>query len=156
METVQLIRDIVIIGSGLFFIVAVLIALVYVVPLLGSVRRLSDESTRTLIGLEEQSRKLGEALASARALTDAVHESHRRSIDPALRHVEEMADRVNRTARDASYAVEEGVRFAQKTIEQATFYRDRIFQPLIELASFWRGIRAVQRALPGRRSKRQD
>ena len=135
METVQLIRDIVIIASGLFVIVAV----VYVVPLLGSVRRLSDESTRTV-----------------RTMTDAVAESHRKSIGPALEHVEEMTDRLNRTVKEASYAVEEGVRFTRQTIEQATYYRDRVFQPLIEIASLWRGIQAIKRALPRRRSSRRN
>ncbi len=139
METVQLIRDIVIIGSGLLVMVAVVVALVYVVPLLGSLRRLSEESTRTV-----------------NTMTDAVTESHRKSIGPALEHVEEMTDRLNRAVKEASYAVEDGVRFTRQSIEQATYYRDRIFQPLIEMASLWRAIRAVKNALPRRRSDRRN
>ena len=154
MEPVQLIRDIVIIGCGVFFIVGLLVALIYVVPLLLSVRRLSDESTRTLMGVQQQAKTLGEVMASVRSLTEAVNVSHRRSIDPALKNVEEITERVNKAAREASYVVEEGARFAHTTLEHATFYRDRVFKPLIELASLWRGLDAVRRALPGRKSKR--
>ena len=155
METVQLIRDLVIIGSGLFVILGILAALAYVVPVLGGVRRLTDESTRTLVGAQEEVRKLGEALESVKTLTDGINESHRKSIQPALANVEEITDRLNRTVREASYAVEEGVRFTKETVEKATFYRDRVFQPLLEVASIWRGLLAIRRALPGKRSRRK-
>jgi Na+/phosphate symporter len=149
-ELLPTIRDIVIIIFGGVTAVALLILVRHLVPLLTSVRQLTGAATAAVTQLEDQTKHLGDIIISARALTDALNDTHRKTILPALQNVEEITDRVNRTARNVSYIVEEGSRFSHTTLRRATHYRDTVFRPIIEIASLWNGIRTVARLLPKR------
>jgi len=147
-ELVPLIRDIVIIAFGGTTVVVLIILLRHLVPLLTTLRELLTTANAAIAQLDAQTKQLGEIIISAQALTDALNETHRKAILPALKNVEEITERVNRTARNVSYIVEEGSRFSHTTLRRATYYRDTVFRPLIEIASFWNGIRAVAKILP--------
>lgn len=147
-ELLPIIRDLVIILFGGVTAVALLILVRHLIPLLASLRELTGAASAAVEQLENQTKHLGDIIISARALTDALNETHRKAIVPALQNVEEITDRVNRTARNVSYIVEEGSRFSHTTLRRATHYRDTVFRPIIEIASLWNGVRTVARLLP--------
>ena len=149
-ELLPLIRDVVIIACGGTTAILLIILVRHLVPLLSTLRELLATANTAVAQLDEQTDQLGEIIISARALTDALNETHRKAILPALQNVEEITDRVNRTARNVSYIVEEGSRFSHTTLRRATYYRDTVFRPIIEIASFWNGVRAVAKVLPKR------
>ena len=149
-EVVPIIRDIVIIAFGGVTAVALVILVRHLVPLLGTLRDLTRTANAAVAQLDEQMKVLGDTIISARALTDAPNDTHRKAIAPALQNVEEITDRVNRTARNVSYIVEEGSRFSHSTLRRATHYRDTVFRPIIEIASLWNAIRTVAGLLPKR------
>jgi Na+/phosphate symporter len=149
-EILPLIRDIVIIAFGGTTAIVLIILVRHLVPLLSTLRELLSTANAAVAKLDEHTEQLGDIIISARALTDALNETHRKAILPALQNVEEITDRANRTARNVSYIVEEGTRFSRSTLRRATYYRDTVFRPIIEIASFWNGIRAVAKVLPKR------
>ncbi len=149
-ELLPLIRDVVIIACGGTTAILLIILVRHLVPLLSTLRELLATANAAVAQLDEQTEQLGDIIISARALTDALNETHRKAILPALQNVEEITDRVNRTARNVSYIVEEGSRFSHTTLRRATHYRDTVFRPIIEIASFWNGVRTVAKVLPKR------
>ncbi len=149
-ELLPILRDIVIIACGGAAAVALLILVRHLLPLLATLRELTSTANAAVAQLDAQMKLLGDTIISARALTDALNDTHRKAIAPALQNVEEITDRVNRTARNVSYIVEEGSRFSHSTLRRATHYRDTVFRPIIEIASLWNGIRTVAGLLPKR------
>ncbi len=147
-ELLPLMRDVVIIVFGGTTAIVLVILVRHLVPLLTTLRELLATANTAVAQLDAQTEQLGEIITSARALTDALNETHRKAILPALQNVEEITDRVNRTARNVSYIVEEGSRFSHTTLRRATHYRDTVFRPIIEIASFWNGLRTVAKVLP--------
>jgi len=103
------------------------------------------EMTRSI---EKQSERLGETLMSMRALTDAIRSTHDDRIEPILRNLEYATRDLNDSLHTINTVVQKGGKFSLDTIRQATFYRDRVFRPVIEAASLFSGVRAVLRALP--------
>jgi len=98
--------------------------------------------------IETQSERLGEALVSMRALTDAVRETNDYQIEPILKNLQKATDSLNDSLAEVSVVIEKGSKFSLDTIRKATVYRDRVFRPIIEAASLFSGARAVVRALP--------
>ncbi|MDE0021026.1 MAG: hypothetical protein OXT69_06555 [Candidatus Poribacteria bacterium] len=152
--TLEMIRDCMVIVAGPILIVIMIVTLRRLVPLLIDLHQLSREMTTALKSFQEMSAELEDTIVSARALTDAISETHRKSMEPVMRNVEEMTRELNLASRQLADAVDEGVQFSRSTVRQATFYRDKIFRPLIEAASLWSGARAVLKALPTGRFRR--
>lgn len=153
-ETLEVIRDCMVIVAGPVLIVVMVVVLRRLVPLLMDLHQLSREMTTAFKSFQEISAELEDTIVSARALTDAISETHRKSMEPVMRNVEEMTRELNSASRQLADAVEEGVQFSRSTVRQATFYRDKVFRPLIQVASLWSGARAVLKALPTGRSRR--
>ncbi|GIX06000.1 MAG: hypothetical protein KatS3mg115_0403 [Candidatus Poribacteria bacterium] len=74
---------------------------------------------------------------------------------PTVIHVERASADLSRTAQRAAQIVEEGYQVTHETVERVRHYRDRVFRPVIELASLWYGMRAVLRAVPLKRLVRR-
>jgi len=152
--TLPLIRDAVIILTGVSLSVALVVLLRRLVPLLRGLEQLTETTNETVERLQTQSEQLGEVLLSARALTDALNETYRRSIEPALANVDEMTTQLNRAVHDVTEVVEEGTRFSRQTIRRATYLRDSVFGRVLDLVSLGHGIWTVARVLPVRRMLR--
>ncbi|MDA1193411.1 MAG: hypothetical protein O3A46_17180 [Candidatus Poribacteria bacterium] len=148
LELLPVIRDIIVIVCALVSVITLFVVLKRLGPLLDSLNQLAHNMATAVESMDTPTKHLGETLISVRALTDAMIEMQRESIAPALENVEEMSERLNKSVRELSYAAEDAARFSRATIRRATHYRDKVFRPIIEVASIWSGVRAVTRAMP--------
>ena len=161
-ELLAAVRDGALIVSGVLLAVILFVTLRRLLPLLADLHALSREMRVAFKSFQDISEQLEETVVSARALTDAVTETHQKSIGPVMRNVEEISRELSEASRQIAETVDEGARFSRSTLRQATYYRDKVFRPLIQAASFWSGARAVMKALPGgrllrsRRSRRKE
>jgi hypothetical protein len=163
-EALAIARDVVILLGGM----GVLVFLLFVLP--GNLRvfvreahEMAEQVIRTSHALERQVERLGSTLDSLRAAADTLVSLEEERLDPILENLQRMSLELRDSARDIALVTREGSRFTQDTVRQLTYYRDRVFRPVLEVASLWSGARAVMKALPvgkallsRRRKERRD
>lgn len=147
-EAVSIARDVTIILMGLSVGVVCMVAALRLRGFLEEMQAMKKALVEMTHTIENQSERLGETLASVRALTDAVRVTHHDQIEPILRNLEYASRDLNDSLRTLNEVVQKGGKFSLETIQQATVYRDKVFRPVLEAASLLSGARAVLRALP--------
>ena len=110
-----------VIVSGPVLIIILALILRRLIPLMKDLHQLSREMTTAFKSFQEMSAELEDTIVSARALTDAISETHRKSMEPALRNVEDMTRELSTASRQLRARWRRGFSFRVRPFDKRPF-----------------------------------
>ena len=63
-------------------------------------------------------------------------------VEPMAGNLRQMTERIGEVVSRIEVTAEKAAQFSDETIDKAKFYRDELFEPAVEIISFWRALKA--------------
>jgi uncharacterized protein YoxC len=95
-----------------------------------------DQTVKTL------NTDLPQLLKNVSGITASIQQISESEIQPMTHSIKEMTEIVNQNVTRIDQVVNSITAFSQKTVERASYYRDELSIPLIDIISVWSGVKA--------------
>lgn len=118
------------------------------------VKQLLTDVDGTIKQVNEMMPQVEGTLTHVNGITANVESLTSERLDPIAANVQDITDKIQEDVAKIDQTVTTATEFGKTTIEMATFYRGKLFEPVIEVVSAWSGLKAALTVL--KQSKHQN